>query len=39
VTVKPVVGTVNINPAVEHVGFAVGNVFPSGKIGIESLHI
>jgi hypothetical protein len=39
VTVKPVVGTININPPVENVGFAVGDIFPSGKIGIESLHI
>ena len=36
--VEPVVGTINIDPAAEHMGFAVGSVFPSGKIGVESLH-
>ena len=37
--VEAVMGAVDIDPSVEHMGFTVGNIFPSGKIRIESLHI
>ena len=35
--VEKVVGTVHVHPAAEHVGLAVRNIFPGGKIGIERL--
>ena len=37
-TAKTVVGAVDIEAAVEDVGFAVGSVFPGRKVGVEGLH-
>jgi len=36
-TVKTIMRTVDVNPAVENIGFAIGDILPGRKIGVEAL--